>query len=56
MTSGGNGKPFFGVCLAKTVGLIVQGIPTDDARSSGLRRRIGPIPANGGLEEDQDAL
>lgn len=45
-TSRGNGKPFFrGVCRVETVGLIAQVIPTNDVRSSGLRRRIDPFPA-----------
>ena len=53
---GGKRKAVFvAVCRVKTVGLIVQGTPTDDAWSFGLRRRNDPLPANGGLEEDQDA-
>ena len=47
---------FLWVCRVKAVGQTVQGIPTGDAWSYGLRRRIDPLPANGGLEEDQDAL
>jgi len=37
------------------VGLIVQGTPTGDAWSYGLRRRIGLSPADRRLEEDPDA-
>jgi len=40
----------------KVVGQTVQGIPTGDAWSFGLRRRIDPLPTNGGLEQDHDAL
>src|SRR5271166_5660566 len=56
IASGGNGKPFF-------VGMPGQGGWADRSRhpnrrlwSYGLRRRIDPMPANGGLEEDRDAL
>ena len=47
---------FFGVCWVKSVGQTVQGIPTGDSWSYGLRRRIDPLPTNGGLEQDHDAL
>jgi hypothetical protein len=40
----------------KAVGLAVGGSPTDDARSSGRRRRNGPIPAAHRQEKDHDAL
>jgi hypothetical protein len=33
---GGNGEPFFGVYRVKAVRLAVEGIPTDDARLSGI--------------------
>src|SRR5208337_753111 len=47
---------FLWVCRVKVVGQTVQGIPTGDAWSFGLRRRIDPLPTNGGLEQDHDAL
>ena len=47
---------FFGVCWVKSVEQTVPGIPTGDSWSFGLRRRISLSPANGGLEEDRDAL
>jgi hypothetical protein len=51
ITSGGNGKPFFGGCRVKIVGLIIQGIPTDDTWSFGLRRRFALAPTSFGLED-----
>jgi len=47
---------FCGVCRVKIVGIIVRGIPTGEAWSSGRRRRIDPLPTNGGLEQHHDAL
>ena len=47
---------FLWVCRVKVVGQTVQGTPTGDSWSYGLRRRIDPSPADRGLEEDHDAL
>jgi hypothetical protein len=52
----GKRKAVFWVCRVKTVGPTVGGIPILDAWRCGLRRRIGPSPAEGRLEADLDAL